>query len=168
MALRAEASADKVTTSGGSANGAKEYWFPRPLGSNASDKDGDDRPLVIIGGARETAEPTFEMYIADDATVNPVIGEALRRFLPTMFPGRHAPGREPEMEWVRCLYYSRHKGALYRCGLLTNVVTDRYHGLHEGGNSVCTPSVIRVPVELVLTSYAFAGWARARSRNWEP
>ena len=100
------------------------------VGGAADGDGGDDRPLVIIGGARETAKPTFEMYIADDSTVNPVIGEALRQFLPTMFPGKYESGREPEMEWVRSGF---HPDSLFNFSL---PMIDRDHGLHENGRSV--------------------------------
>lgn len=78
-----------------------EYWFPRPI------KTTNEKPLIILGGARGSASPAFEAYIDDDTTCNPQVGKTLRAFLPAVFEGKFEPGREPEMEWVRtfaCAY----------------------------------------------------------------
>lgn len=72
-----------------------EYWFPRPV------KTADEKPLIILGGAREAARPAFEAYVDDDTTCHPKVGKTLREFLPAVFEGKFEPGREPEMEWVR-------------------------------------------------------------------
>lgn len=72
-----------------------EYWFPRLV------KTADEKPLIILGGAREAARPAFETYVDDDTTCHPKVGKTLREFLPAVFEGKFEPGREPEMEWVR-------------------------------------------------------------------
>ncbi|RPD57281.1 FAD dependent oxidoreductase [Lentinus tigrinus ALCF2SS1-6] len=43
-----------------------EYGFPRPV----QPQDGS-QPLVIVGGARQSAGPGYEMYEADDSGMNP-------------------------------------------------------------------------------------------------
>lgn len=94
IALRAAAPLADVTKSSWDGNDGFEYWFPRPLAGNETE------PLVILGGGRESTRPKFELYTVDDASVNPVVGDTLRKFLPAAFPGKYEPGREPEMEWV--------------------------------------------------------------------
>ena len=85
-----------LTRYGWVANFGSEYWFPRPLDAGEAE---DTPPLVILGGFRTLVDGA-ELYIADDSTVNPVISEALKGFLPKVFPGKYVEGREPEMEWV--------------------------------------------------------------------
>lgn len=94
IALRAAAPLAEITKSSWDGNDGFEYWFPRPVTGN------EPEPLVILGGGRESTKPKFELYTVDDATVNPVVGDTLRRFLPAAFPGKYEPGREPEMKWV--------------------------------------------------------------------
>ncbi|KAA1470062.1 DAO-domain-containing protein [Dentipellis sp. KUC8613] len=95
VAVRAEAPAQAITTSGWTANDHFEYWFPRPLAPGAEDQ----RPLVILGGGRE-AKDAFEFGEADDSVLDKIAGRALRGFLPAVFPGKYEIGREPEMEWT--------------------------------------------------------------------
>jgi glycine/D-amino acid oxidase-like deaminating enzyme len=95
MALRADTSLVDLSRSGWGGNEGFEYWFPRPVADPATDK-----PLVILGGGREAVSPKFELYVEDDSAVNQDIGQALRNFLPSVFPGKFQKGREPEMEWV--------------------------------------------------------------------
>ncbi|KAL4063858.1 FAD dependent oxidoreductase [Scleroderma citrinum] len=76
------------------------YWFPRPL------EPGEHYPLVIMGGIRTAAEPSFERFVDDDSTLNPIVGKALRDFLPTIFEGKFEHGREPEMEWTGIMGYT--------------------------------------------------------------
>lgn len=71
-----------------------EYWFPRPV------KTADEKPLIVLGGARNAVFPALE-DVDDDTACHPKIGEVLRGFLPAVFEGKFEPGREPEMEWVR-------------------------------------------------------------------
>ncbi|KAG6840108.1 hypothetical protein C0991_008922 [Blastosporella zonata] len=94
IALRASASASEITKDAWVAALGWKYWFPRPVHS------ADDHPLVIVGGGRDESGPGLELYIADDSTVNADIGKALRNYLPPLFPGKYADGREPEMEWT--------------------------------------------------------------------
>lgn len=103
LAMRANAPLRKVTTASWSGN--EGYWFPRPVAPGADDDDDDeeaqDNPLVILGGARDSAGLPFEMDVTDDAQVDKTVGAVLRAFLPDMFPGLYEQGREPEAEWVR-------------------------------------------------------------------
>ncbi|KAJ8489926.1 hypothetical protein ONZ51_g2654 [Trametes cubensis] len=78
-----------------------EFWFPRPL------EPGRTQPLVILGGGRESTKPEFELYEADDSTVNLKVGETLRKFLPAVFPGRYEGGNEPEVEWSGIMGYTK-------------------------------------------------------------
>ncbi|KAJ7181107.1 FAD dependent oxidoreductase-domain-containing protein [Mycena filopes] len=100
LAMRAAAPLSALSTI--SWAGASGYWFPRPV----TDADPDAHPLVILGGARDTAGPPFEMGVTDDSVVNGVVGGVLRGFLATMFPGLYAPKREPEAEWTGIMGYT--------------------------------------------------------------
>ncbi|EPS94337.1 hypothetical protein FOMPIDRAFT_1026232 [Fomitopsis schrenkii] len=93
MALRAAAPLESISRHAWTGNDGFEYWFPRPF------EEGQEHPLVIIGGGRDATGPTFETYVADDSEVNEKAGSALRRFLPALFPGKYEEGREPEWEW---------------------------------------------------------------------
>ncbi|KAI0262357.1 FAD dependent oxidoreductase [Gloeopeniophorella convolvens] len=92
VAVRAAVTARELTLSGFTANHGMEYWFVRPGAAP------DERPLVILGGARRVPgsaqDPT-----TDDSVVDPVVGKRLRAFLPEVFPGKFKDG-EPEMEWT--------------------------------------------------------------------
>jgi hypothetical protein len=59
-----------------------------------------EKPLIIIGGGREAAGPDYELYIDSDSETHPLVGKALREFLPSVFEGKFDPESEPEMEWV--------------------------------------------------------------------
>lgn len=74
-------------------NDGFEYWFPRPTSSNR------EAPLFILGGGREIA-PNYDMYVTDDAHVDPKVGDVLRKFLPSVCPRAFERGMQPEMEWV--------------------------------------------------------------------
>lgn len=78
-----------------------EYGFPRPV---PNEPDGGSRPLVIVGGARQSAAPEYEMYEADDSVMNSRVGDALRGLLPKFFPERYDAPPEAVQEWVssRC------------------------------------------------------------------
>lgn len=95
IATRAGVPSSVLTTSAYTGNVGFEYWFPRPV------EAGQEKPLVILGGGREATKPKFELYVADDSVVNPGVGEALRKFLPAVFPGKYEADQKPEMEWVR-------------------------------------------------------------------
>jgi hypothetical protein len=96
LALRATAPTKSLTKCSWDGNEGFEYWFPRPVSDES-----DENPLVILGGGREVQSPDFEYYQTDDASLNPRVGAALRKFLPTVFPGKFAHEQEPEQEWVR-------------------------------------------------------------------
>ncbi|KAG2141859.1 FAD dependent oxidoreductase [Suillus clintonianus] len=95
MATRAAVSMDQIKTYAWGDDGGSEYWFPRPV-----PKGSDEKPLVILGGARRLAIAPFELNVQDDSVVCDVIGKSLRNFLPSVFPGKFDSGREPEMEWT--------------------------------------------------------------------
>ncbi|KAF5319723.1 hypothetical protein D9619_008820 [Psilocybe cf. subviscida] len=84
--------------------GGWEYWFPRYQDTLKSQKN----PLIVFGGARQHSGGTLETGMVDDSIVNPLVTAALRRFLPTVFPGqfgevpdeREAEGDPWEMEWT--------------------------------------------------------------------
>ena len=59
----------------------------------------DERPLVILGGARLT-QGSSRNPTMDDSVVDAAVGRRLREFLPEVFPGKFEKGAEPEMEWV--------------------------------------------------------------------
>ncbi|KZT07172.1 FAD dependent oxidoreductase [Laetiporus sulphureus 93-53] len=100
IATRANVITASLSRSSFSANEGLEYWFPRPVPTP------EEHPLVILGGAREATLPAYEFYVADDSVVNPRVGEALRKFLPRVFPGKYEEGREPEMEWTGIMGYT--------------------------------------------------------------
>jgi len=94
ISIRAAVSARELTLSGFTADHGLEYWFVRP-GSAP-----DERPLVILGGAR-LAEGSSRSATTDDSVLDAAVGRRLREFLPELFPGKFEKGAEPEMEWVR-------------------------------------------------------------------
>jgi glycine/D-amino acid oxidase-like deaminating enzyme len=94
MSIRAAVPARELTLSGFTANFGMEYWFVRP-GSAP-----DERPLVILGGAR-LAKGGSRGATTDDSVIDAAVGRRLREFLPEVFPGKFENGTEPEMEWVR-------------------------------------------------------------------
>ena len=98
IAVRASVPARELTLSGFTANHRGDYWFVRP-GSAP-----DERPLVILGGQRR-AEGSARGTTTDDSVIDPVVGRRLREFLPEVFPGRFESGVEPEMEWVRPIWW---------------------------------------------------------------
>ncbi|KNZ78587.1 hypothetical protein J132_11157 [Termitomyces sp. J132] len=101
MAIRATVPATNITKASWGGNQGSEYWFPRPV------EYPEDHPLIILGGGRDASGPTYETYVADDSTVNKVVGRVLRNFLPGMFPGKYEKGREPEMEWTGIMGYTK-------------------------------------------------------------
>lgn len=81
------------------ANDGFEYWFSRPVADPLVDK-----PLVILGGARDAAAPGYETGITNDSTINANISKRLRGFLPHLYPkGWFVEDGEPEMEWVNLI-----------------------------------------------------------------
>ncbi|KAI0653380.1 FAD dependent oxidoreductase [Cubamyces menziesii] len=101
IATRAAVSDSALTNSAFIGKEGFEFWFPRPL------EPGRTQPLVILGGGRESTKPEFELYEADDSTVNLKVGETLRKFLPAVFPGRYEGGNEPEVEWSGIMGYTK-------------------------------------------------------------
>jgi hypothetical protein len=114
------------------ANEGFEYWFPRPHPAlnhpNASSLKVESRdepnqprkPLVIIGGGRETLKDQgYATYDADDSIIDPQVSTALKAFLSTIFPGQIPNGLHPaesnpdnmvdskgiEIEWVSLAYH---------------------------------------------------------------
>ncbi|KAI0091422.1 FAD dependent oxidoreductase [Irpex rosettiformis] len=102
MATRASVGRLPLTAFG--ANEGFEYWFPRPLKSQA-DVD-NERPLVILGGGREAAE-RYELYETDDSKVDEELSRTMKRFLPAVFPGKFEEGKEPEMEWSGIMGFTK-------------------------------------------------------------
>lgn len=99
IATRAAVSLERLTKVSYSANDGFEYWFPRPI--NRTQTETEEKPLVILGGGRETAVPNFEIGVADDSILNANVSKTLREFLPAIYPKNWFPPEgEPEMEWV--------------------------------------------------------------------
>ncbi|KAH7341127.1 FAD dependent oxidoreductase-domain-containing protein [Rhizoctonia solani] len=105
MAARGSIEARKWPVVGWGGNEGYEYWFARPPQST------DERALVILGGGRETAVPNHEYNVADDSSVNPVVSQNLRKFLPRLYPGDFEES-EPEMEWTGIMGFTRSKDPL--------------------------------------------------------
>lgn len=100
-----------ITRSGFSANMGFEYWFPRPHPKtpDLSPRVEPRKPLIILGGARETLRNRgYGMYETDDSVLDPEASVGLRAFLGHVFPGKFPPGVESgeegqdgvEVEWV--------------------------------------------------------------------
>ncbi|KAH9957017.1 FAD dependent oxidoreductase-domain-containing protein [Russula dissimulans] len=93
ISIRSAVPARELALSGFTADRGLEYWFMRP-GSAP-----DERPLVILGGARLT-EGSARDATTDDSVLDAVVGKRLREFLAEVFPGNFEKGAEPEMEWT--------------------------------------------------------------------
>ncbi|CAG8597315.1 15055_t:CDS:2 [Acaulospora colombiana] len=115
-----------LTRSGWGGNQGFEYWFPRPNPShpsatptqneeelptdNTGPNKGIQRPLVILGGARETLKDKgYGMYETDDSKLDAEASAGLRRFLHSVFPGQYSTNdlesvsKNIEVEWVMLL-----------------------------------------------------------------
>ncbi|KAG5728184.1 Gamma-glutamylputrescine oxidoreductase [Termitomyces sp. T112] len=101
IALRSAAPSAELTQDAWVGTLGWKYWFPRPVSSPK------DKPLIIFGGGRDESGPGLESYIVDDATLNPNVSRALRKYLPPLFPGKYEEGREPEMEWTGIMGYTQ-------------------------------------------------------------
>ncbi|KAF8233887.1 FAD dependent oxidoreductase [Tricholoma matsutake] len=101
MALRASAPLSQHTNSSWWANEGFEYWFPRPVNTP------DEKPLIILGGGREAALPTFDHYEGDDSVFREDVGKVLRDFLPGLFPEKFDKGRASEMEWTGIMGFTK-------------------------------------------------------------
>ncbi|KAL1730176.1 FAD dependent oxidoreductase [Schizophyllum commune] len=110
-ALRAAAPLEELTPVSWDGNEGFEYWFPRPVrgkeGSNSTSTANPTHPLVIVGGGREAAAPTYETGVEDDSVTNPSVSRVLRDFLPEVFPGKYEREREFEMEWTGIMGFTR-------------------------------------------------------------
>ncbi|KIJ32488.1 hypothetical protein M422DRAFT_184445 [Sphaerobolus stellatus SS14] len=96
IATRAAISSQEIINTSSSANDGFEYWFSRPI-KNVD----EDKPLIILGGAREATAPGFELGVADDTTLNENASKTLRDFLPAVYPeGWFSKDQQPEMEWT--------------------------------------------------------------------
>ncbi|KIM32877.1 hypothetical protein M408DRAFT_326592 [Serendipita vermifera MAFF 305830] len=112
-----------LTRSGWSGNEGFEYWFPRPHPKQI-DKiliKNPKRPLVILGGARETLKDGgYGMYETDDSVLDPEASVGLRAFLGNVFPGKFPRAgedagindRDPaydgvEMEWSGIMGFTK-------------------------------------------------------------
>ncbi|KDN49010.1 hypothetical protein RSAG8_02363, partial [Rhizoctonia solani AG-8 WAC10335] len=100
MAARGSIEARKWPVVGWGGNEGYEYWFARPP------EKADEKTLVILGGGRETAVPNHEYNIADDSSLNPVVSQSLRTFLPRLYPGDFEEN-ETEMEWTGIMGFTR-------------------------------------------------------------
>jgi glycine/D-amino acid oxidase-like deaminating enzyme len=97
-----------ISRSGFSANKGFEYWFPRPHPKTPDLLPHVEprKPLIILGGARETLRNRgYGMYETDDSVLDPEVSACLRAFLGHVFPGKFPPGVENsehgvEVEWV--------------------------------------------------------------------
>jgi glycine/D-amino acid oxidase-like deaminating enzyme len=126
ISIRAAVPACGLSLSSFTANHGMEYWFVRP-GSAP-----DERPLVILGGAR-LAEGSSRNATTDDSVLDPAVGRRLRVFLPEVFPGKFEKGAEPEMEWVRP---TTPANSVDLWGLIV-AITDRHHGVYRTRGSIC-------------------------------
>ncbi|CAE6535884.1 unnamed protein product [Rhizoctonia solani] len=102
VAARGSIEARKWPVVGWGGNEGYEYWFARPP------QDANEKTLVILGGGRETAVPDHEYNVADDSSVNPVVSQSLRKFLPRLYPGDFEED-EPEMEWTGIMGFTQSK-----------------------------------------------------------
>jgi glycine/D-amino acid oxidase-like deaminating enzyme len=129
VALRATVPASELGSKcSWDANEGFEYWFPRPTSA-----EGEEKPLVILGGGREVEVPDYGYNETDDSVVHRGAGVALRKFLPAAFPGKFAEGGEPEMEWV------------WSCAFLIRSCTNYFRRLGSWGSpNPETPSFVLV------------------------
>ncbi|KAH7914955.1 FAD dependent oxidoreductase [Hygrophoropsis aurantiaca] len=106
---------NKMGKSGWGANQGLEYWFPRPLSPRSMSESHSKNPLIIFGGGREASHTApFEVGVDDDSSVNPVVGEVLRAFLPGLFDAPvddHPHGERAEvevaMEWTGIMAFTK-------------------------------------------------------------
>jgi hypothetical protein len=115
-----------LTRSGWGGNQGFEYWFPRPYPrhssgtsiqneagispANVATDERIQRPLVILGGGRETLkDKEYGMYETDDSKLDAEVSAGLRGFLHNVFPGQYSAGTlesvsdNIEVEWVMSL-----------------------------------------------------------------
>ena len=94
-----------------------EYWLPRPHPSPltaSEEKREHRRPIIILGGGRETLkEKGYGMYETNDGVLDPEASELLRKFLPTVFPGKFDTNGTVEVEWVSNIIITRQREVAY-------------------------------------------------------
>ncbi|KAG6381864.1 FAD dependent oxidoreductase [Boletus reticuloceps] len=144
IATRASVGTDQIKINSWTANEGREYWFPRPIDS------ADEKPLVILGGAGNV------VYVDDDTTCHPKVGESLRAFLPTVFEGKFERGREPEMEWTGIMGYTAIKDPFVGpIDKFQGTDITRYTGQfiaagYSGHGMPLTPSLVLSSAEVVV------------------
>ena len=79
----------------------------------------------------------MEVYVDDDTTCHPQVGETLRAFLPKVFEGKFEPGREPEMEWVRPRPHILTHDPI-AIMIMIIIFLDGHYGLHSDRRSIRT------------------------------
>lgn len=124
-----------LSRSGWSGNEGFEYWFPRPhpTATSTAPPQESKRPLIILGGGRETLRNGgYGMYETDDSILDPEVSTGLRVFLGNVFPGKfpHGNGVDDavEVEWV-----SFHLSESLR--LTPPIVW--YYGIYQVWRSIC-------------------------------
>lgn len=150
MALRAAAPLQSISRHAWTGNEGFEYWFPRPL------EHGKEHPLVIIGGGRDATQPDYGVYVADDSEVNVKAGNALRKFLPTLFPGKYAEGREPEMEWTGIMGYTATGGA-FVSGRYVTFSSEGEHTLFYRLDPLLIPTILRTCMRVTTYPQGLTG-----------
>jgi hypothetical protein len=162
ISIRAAVPAHELTLSGFTTNYGREYWFVRP-GTAV-----DERPLVILGGARLT-EGSSRSATTDDSVLDGAVGRRLREFLPELFPEKFEKGAEPEMEWVRVvLYYSILPAMLIvLCRGLIIVCHNRQvsWALPNSGIHLCVP-ISYFPDHAIYTMASFPVSGHRLDRFW--
>lgn len=109
---------DGLSRSGWSGNEGFEYWFPRPHPRSSTIMDDNrpelQKPLIILGGARETTKDRgYGMYETDDSVLDPEASHGLRTFLGHVFPGRfpsneqHGNEDDVEVEWSGIMGFTK-------------------------------------------------------------
>ncbi|KAH9475491.1 hypothetical protein JR316_0012602 [Psilocybe cubensis] len=89
-------------TSWDGGNGGDEYWFPRYQDTEHKN------PLIILGGGRYASEGrTKEVGVWDDSVLNPRVSNAIRTYLPVLFPDQFAKDGEWEMEWSGIMAFTK-------------------------------------------------------------
>ncbi|KAG2141919.1 hypothetical protein DEU56DRAFT_754880 [Suillus clintonianus] len=75
MATRAPVGTDQIKLASWSGNEGFAYWFSRPVTYDT------EKPLIINGGGREAAAPSYELHMDNDSKTHTLVGNTLREFL---------------------------------------------------------------------------------------
>ncbi|KAF8141326.1 FAD dependent oxidoreductase [Boletus edulis] len=162
IATRASVGTDQIKINSWVANEGREYWFPRPI------KSPDEKPLVILGGAGHA------VYVDDDTTCHPKVGETLRAFLPTTFEEKFERGREPEMEWTGIMGYTAIKdpfvGPIDKFPAIQGTDITRYTGQfiaagHSGHGMPRAFGCAEVVVQMIVAELTGTVWIQP---EWLP